>query len=189
MKNFIYSLILVTTFDAHALIPAEAYTFDFNITTVRMPRAREQKLFQAVELLRAVFSSPEFRERILRHRYQGRYGYHMNEQETNRRLYAKILAGGEELYPTRNNAMDVEIEFYADFESQVLGYTYPRSRRIWMNTKYFNHHSPAEIAGHLVHEWLHKLGYDHERERSPRRRFSVPYAVGRIVREVGKKFE
>jgi hypothetical protein len=113
----------------------------------------------------------------------------MNEGESNRELYEKILSGGEKLYPYQNNAMDVEVELYVDFESQVLGYTYPRSPRIWMNTKYFNLHSSSEIAGHLVHEWLHKLGYDHERQRSPRRRYSVPYAIGNIVKEVGRQFE
>ncbi len=189
MKAIFSLLILVTAFHARAFIPTEAHTFDFNITTVRMTRLKEQKLHHAVELLRLIFASPEFRERILRHRYLGRYGFHMNKGESNRELYEKILNGGEKLSPHQNNAMDVEVELYSDFESQVLGYTYPRSRRIWMNTKYFNRHTPAEIAGHLVHEWLHKLGYDHERKRSSRRRYSVPYAVGNIVKEIGRQYE
>ncbi len=189
MKAILSLLILMTTLKAHGFIPTEAYTFDFNITTVRMTKPKERKLHQAVELLRLVFASSEFRKQILLHRYRGRYGFYMNDGESNRVLYAKILDGVEKLYPYQNNAMDVEVELYADFESKVMGYTYPRTRRIWMNTKYFNRHTTPEIAGHLVHEWLHKLGYDHERQLSPRRRYSVPYAVGTIVKKIGRQIE
>jgi hypothetical protein len=189
MKALLPLFILVTAIEARAFIPTEAYTFEFNIKTVRMTRLKEHKLYRAVEILRQVFASPEFKERILRHEFRGRPAFHLNRGLSNREIYEQILHGVERLHPYRNNAMDVEIELYADFESRVLGYTYPRSRRIWMNTKYFNRHSPAEVAGHLTHEWLHKLGYDHERKRTPARRFSVPYAVGNLVKDLGRQYE
>jgi hypothetical protein len=86
--------------------------------------------------------------------------------------------------------MDVEVSMYTDNKSDVLGFTRPTTKRIWMNSKYFNKHTPAEVASHLTHEWLHKLGFDHDRERTPERPYSVPYAVGYIVKGIaGKIYE
>ncbi len=189
MKLSICLLVLMIVGEAKAFVPNEAYTFDFNIKTVRMSRMKEDKLNEAVEILRQVFSSPEFKRRILRHRYRGRYRFAKNKGLSNRQLYEKILSGMEELRPYRNNAMDVEVQLYTDYSSNVLGYTWPRSRRIWMNTKYFNRHTPAQIAANLTHEWLHKLGFDHERERCWGRKYSVPYAIGYIVRDLARKYQ
>lgn len=83
--------------------------------------------------------------------------------------------------------MDVEVALYTDNESVVVGFTNPRTRRIFMNTKYFNKHSPALVASHLTHEWLHKLGFDHEKAKCDERRYSVPYAIGYIVRDLANK--
>lgn len=188
MKLIICLIMLLTFGEARSFVPAEAYTFDFNIKTIRMSRMKEQKIYEAVEILRMVFSSPEFKRRILRHRFNGRYRFAKNKGLTNRQIYYRILNGMERLYPYQNNAMDVEIELYSDYTSNVLGFTRPRSRRIWMNTKYFNRNTPVQIASNLTHEWLHKLGFDHERHRCWSRKYSVPYAVGYIVRDLAKKY-
>lgn len=187
MKKIFCSLALLMTTTAQAFVPVEAFTFDFNINPIKMSPLKQEKIFSAVELLRRVFSSDEFRDRILKHEFNGKRSFHLNKGLTNREIYRRILEGMETLSQEENNAMDVEIELYSDFDSPVLGYTYPRSKRIWMNLKYFNKHSPAEVAGHLVHEWLHKLGFDHERERHPDRKYSVPYAVGYIVRDIARE--
>lgn len=189
MKAIICFFILLIASPVRAFVPTEAFTFDFNIRTVNMGPVKQQKLYSSVELLQYVFASEEFRERILNHEFNGKKSFHMNKGLTNREIYEKILEGVEKLHPEDNNAMDVEIELYSDFESSVLGYTYPRSKRIWMNVKYFNKHSASEVAGHLTHEWLHKLGFDHERERNEDRKYSVPYAVGYIVKELAKEIE
>lgn len=188
MKLSIYLLFLILSGQAFAFVPNEAYTFDFNIKTVRMSRMKEEKLYEAVEILRRVFSSPEFKKKILNHKFLGRKGFARNRGLSNRQIYNKILSGMEKLHPYKNNAMDVEIELYTDFSSNVLGFTRPRTRRIWMNTKYFNRYTPAQIASNLTHEWLHKLGFDHERERSWDRKYSVPYAIGYIVRDLARQY-
>ena len=189
MKAILLILIMLPAFHANCFVPTEALTFDFNIKTVQMHRTHEEKLQRAVELLREVFASPEFRKRILKHRYQGRLGFYLNRGLSNIDIYHLILNGTERLYPISNNAMDVEIELYADFESRVLGFTLPRSKRIWMNKKYFLKFSSAEIAANLTHEWLHKLGFDHEKERTGMRLYSVPYAIGYIVKELAQDLD
>jgi hypothetical protein len=188
MKFALSFLFLFSSLNSFAFVPNDALTFEFNIKTIRVPRSKEFKLDQSVELLKEIFASPEFRKRVLNHRYKGRRLFAHNRGLSNAQIYHRILAGAEKLLPYKNNTMDVEVELYTKNDSTVIGYTKPLSRRIWMNTKYFNRHSHGEVASHLTHEWLHKLGFDHERERTPDRKFSVPYAVGYIIRDLAKKY-
>jgi hypothetical protein len=189
MKLLIAFLFFILTQPSYSYeaLPKDAFTFDFNIRTVHMTREKEEKLYGAIDLLRLVFASPEFKHKILKHKFNGRFAFAQNKGFTNKEIYRRILAGVEKLYPYYNNAMDVEVELYSDYKSNVLGYTKPSTKRIWMNTKYFNKHTYAEVASHLTHEWLHKLGFDHEKDRCPDRQYSVPYAVGYIVREIAGK--
>ncbi|MFP5385528.1 MAG: hypothetical protein ACLGHN_05575 [Bacteriovoracia bacterium] len=189
MKKLIGILLMTFLGKVEAFVPSEAHTFEFNIEPIRMGRQSENKLFEGVELLRMVFSSEEFKMRILKHRFNERYAFSHNKGLSNRRIYNLLLKGTEKLFPYENNAMDVEVELYSDYRSQVLGYTMTGSRRIWMNKKYFNKHSPAEVASHLTHEWLHKLGFHHEKERTENRKYSVPYAIGYIVKDLAREFE
>lgn len=189
MKRLMMVLFFLTSLKGNCFVPNEAFTFDFKIKTIQMPRTYEERLARAVELLREVFASPEFRERILNHRFLGRRGFSLNKGYNNEEIYRLILSGTERLHPIRNNTMDLEVELYTDFESKVLGFTLPRSRRIWMNRKYFLKFSSAEIAANLTHEWLHQLGFAHARERTEERKYSVPYAVGYIVKELAQERE
>lgn len=188
MKYFAVLFFFLFIQESHSYVPTNAHTFDFNIRTIGMGKMRERKIDRSVDILREIFASSEFKRKILGHRYHGRYQFWKNKGLSNAQIYRKILAGVERLHPYNNNAMDVEIALYTDNQSQVVGFTNPRTRRIWMNTKYFNRHSPAEVASHLTHEWLHKLGFDHERTRCKERRYSVPYAIGYIVRDLARKY-
>lgn len=170
-------------------VPTEAHTFEFNINTYHMGKYKENKLWKAVELIRLVFATPDFKDQILKHRFQNRYQFANNKGLSNRRIYEKILQGVEVLNPYANNAMDLDVVMYTDLDSIVIGYTRPSTKRIWINSKYFNRNDLADIAGTLTHEWLHKLGFDHERERTKDRKYSVPYGVGSIVREIARKLD
>lgn len=189
MKPIICFFLLLLSMKSFAFVPTEAFTFDVNIRTVKMSPLKEEKLEEAVELLKRVFASEKFKEKILNHEFRGRKSFHMNQGLSNREIYETILKGVERLNPDENNAMDVEVELYTDYDSIVLGYTYPSSKRIWMNLKYFLKHSHGDLAGHLTHEWLHKLGFDHEQEKNEDRSYSVPYAVGYIVKEIARELE
>lgn len=170
------------------VVPKDAYTFDFNVKTIRMSRTKEKKIDNSIDILREIFASPEFKRRILSHKFRGHYQFNMNKGLSNYQIYRRLLRGIERLHPYENNAMDVEVELYTDLQSQVVGFTNPRTRRIWMNTKYFNKNTPAQVASHLTHEWLHKLGFDHEKGRCHDRKYSVPYAIGYIVRDMAKRY-
>ncbi len=191
MKNLkaialVLSLILSTNTFAE-ILPIEASTFEFNIKTLRMSREKEEKLFGAVEVLRAVFGSEEFREAILNHTYRGRRTFANNKGLTNAQIYQKIMDGVERLYPKNNNAMDLQVELYTDNFSKTLGFTRSNSQTVYINTKYFNKNNAIKIASNLTHEWLHKLGFTHAVHKCHARQNSVPYAVGYIVKAIAEK--
>lgn len=187
MRSLFLIFLLLFSSLTFAEVPNEAYTFEFNVKLIRMSRIKEEKVDEAIDLLRKIISSREFRKRILNHRYNGRKAFANNRGMSNAQIYKSILDGVERLKPYRNNAMDLELELYTDHDSRVMGYTRPKSRRVWMNTKFFNRHTPAKVASNLTHEWLHKIGFDHDYKFTWKRRYSVPYAIGYIVRDLARK--
>ena len=188
MKILISFVTLFFLSNVKAFVPSEAYTFDFNIKVHDMNSEREEKIFESVELLRRIFASHEFKTRILNHRFNGKKAFAWNKGLSNQEIYQRILGGVEKLEPERNNAMDVEIDLFTDMNSNVLGYTKTQTKKIWMNTKYFNAETTnVELSSHLMHEWLHKLGFGHERKRCQDRVYTVPYAIGYIVRDLAKE--
>ncbi len=111
-----------------------------------------------------------------------------NQGLSNEAIYKKILAGSERMTSHGpNNTMDLEIELYTDHDSITIGYTYPSIVRIYMNRKYFNKFRPYQVADNMMHEWLHKVGFGHSVKDTPERPYSVPYAVGYIVKGIARE--
>jgi len=180
-RFFIWSLFALVN------IHSFAATFDAQIHMVNFPQEQEAKVHKAIELIKKVVTSSEFKDRVLAHSYEGKKSYVDNKGFTNEQIYQLILEGSETLVPEKNGRMDVELELYQQ-SSTTIGYTYPNTNRIWVNTKYFNKYSPVQVADNLFHEWLHKLGFDHELKYSPKRNYSVPYAIGYLVEELANKY-
>ena len=83
----------------------------------------------------------------------------------------------------------IAIVAYFSRNTTVIGYTYGTSKRIWVNSKYFGTNAVTSVAANLFHEWLHKVGFGHAVSYSISRDYSVPYAVGRMIGSIGKKFD
>lgn len=171
-----------------AAVPTAAYTFDFNVETLNATRTQETKIDKAIDLMRRVIASESFRTRILNHTYKGKKTFVDNGGLTNLQIYNKLLAGAETLNGRKNNAMDLEIQIYTNNFTSTVGYTYPNISKIYMNTKYFNKYTPAGVTGNMMHEWLHKLGFKHARSATSSRPYSVPYAVGYLMKELAAKY-
>lgn len=167
-------------------LPNEAFMFEANVQFINFTITQEEKMKGAIETIKRIIATEDFREKILNHTYNGVNTFVDNNGYTNAQIYQIILEGSEKIYPTINNAIDVEVELYYQ-NNNVVGYTYPKSPRIWVNTKYFNTYSLANVARNLFHEWLHKLGFNHDVAWSPSRDYSVPYAIGDMVEEIAKK--
>jgi hypothetical protein len=169
-------------------VPAEALQFDSNLSLNEFDDKDEEKVYKAIEIIKEVIRTDEFRQRVLNFTYQGKKTFVDNDGLTNAQIYQKLLDGSETLKPEVDHEMDLELELYYSSRSTV-GYTYANVLRIWMNTKYFDPYTPAEVAGNVFHEWTHKLGFDHASSYSVSRDSSVPYALGYLMEELGKKYE
>jgi hypothetical protein len=169
-------------------VPSAALTFGFNVVVTGMTAAQQAKIDAAKALIKKVIGSSEFRTRVLNFTYNGKKAFVDNGGYTNEQIYQKILDGAEELYPTKNNTMDLEVELYYA-STNTIGYTYANVTKIWMNTKYFNNYTAVEVSDNLTHEWLHKVGFDHASSYSVSRDSSVPYAIGYLVEELAAKLK
>jgi hypothetical protein len=165
-------------------------TFKVNVSFYgsQATAARKAKYLKAVELVKKVVALSAFKDRILNYDSTCTVNKFYQTTKSNAQIYGHILNGNEVLQPLIDNEMDVEVEFYYA-ATNTIGYTYPSSKRIWVNTKYFDTYTPRSVAANLMHEWMHKLGYGHDSAATTCRPYSVPYAVGYMVRDLGKQFE
>ena len=168
-------------------VPALATSFESDVYLVNFSAEQEAKLKKARSLIKAVIGSKEFRDRVLNFTFQGQRTFNLNNGLTNLEIYTKILEASETLIPGKNNRMDVEVELYHQ-ATNTIGYTYPNTVRIWMNTKYFDRYTPVNVADNLTHEWMHKLGFVHPSTYSKERDATVPYAIGYLVEELAQKY-
>lgn len=162
-------------------------TFDANIKLLNFDSLQTEKMELAIGIIKLVVATEEFKDRVINHTYAGKKTFVDNNGFTNEEIYQIILNGAEKLRPTRNNTMDAEVQLYYE-NSNTIGYTYSSSNRIYVNTKYFNSYSAAGVAHNLFHEWLHKLGFYHDVSWSTSRDYSVPYALGYLMGEIGRDF-
>ncbi len=168
------------------VVDNDAITFDTDIKTYKFTSSGKSKIQKAAELIREVVASPEFKSKVLNHKVNGKKTFIDNGGLSNSQIYQKILDGSEKLTPGKNNTMDLEVELYTDNSSITVGYTYPTTIRVWMNSKYFNSNTAALVTTNLMHEWLHKLGFKHSASATSTRKYSVPYAIGYMVRDMAK---
>jgi hypothetical protein len=184
-------LVVVTSVLFHtstyASMPTLAYTFDTNVKIINMTRAQENKIRDAEEIIKDIVASDAFRRKVLGHTYLGKKTFVDNKGLTNSQIYYKILYGAEKLYPRQNNQIDMGVKLYTDDASITVGYTTPSISYININTKYFNKYTSSQVAHNMMHEWMHKIGFEHDVQFSPKRNYSVPYAIGKIILELAGK--
>lgn len=169
-------------------VPSLALSFSTaGVELFDFTRSQEEKYNDAVALVKKVVGTEAFRSKVLNHTYGGLKSFADNKGLTNAQIYQSILDGAEKLQPSKNNRMDVGVKLYYQ-SSNVVGYTSTSITYINVNTKYFNSYDINEVAGNLFHEWLHKLGYGHDASVIAKRPYSVPYAIGYLIRDLGKSF-
>lgn len=164
-----------------------AQSFEANIELINFSSLQKEKMERAIEIIKLVIATEEFKEAVLNHTYNGKKTFVDNNGFSNEEIYQLILNGAERLQPARNNTLDAEVQLYYE-DSNTIGYTYPSSRRIYVNSKYFNAYTASGVAHNLFHEWLHKLGFNHAASWSHSRDYSVPYSLGYLMGKIGRDF-
>ena len=149
------------------------------------------KLVTATKLINVVVNSEDFKNAVLNFSYSGAKEFVQNLDMTNSQIYSYLMLGAEK-YPAQtsvDHVMNFDLELYTSnwFGRNTLGYTDITTKTIHMNTRFYDRAEPYEIAMNMVHEWTHKMGFDHDKQRTDRRDYSVPYGVGYIVRDLASK--
>lgn len=151
---------------------------------------QEEKMRRSIKRLMIVLNSKEFKERVLNHTYNGQLTYVDNGGLSNTQVYETIMRGqevlennGQQDWSEENRTIDLTLELYYKRNSTV-GYTYPYTEKVWVNSNFFSWYPFADVAANVVHEWTHKLGFEHDFNNTVSRNYSVPYAVGTIVAEL-----
>jgi len=170
-----------------AEVPTLAITFGTDVSTYGMTSSQESKIQSAERKIREVIGSYAFKTAILNHTFNGRRQFNNNNGLSNSQIYAKILNAAEKLLPSRDNAMDLKIKTYYE-NSNTVGWTSTGSLYINMNRKFLNNYTSTEVTQNMMHEWLHKMGFSHSVNYSSSRDYSVPYAVGKIMRTLAARY-
>lgn len=165
-------------------VPSEAHLFNANVSLTNFNTTQEEKVLKAIEMIKKMIRTKEFKERVINFTYQGQRRFVDNKGLSNEQIYQILIDGAETLLPEIDHEMDLDLELYTSNFTSTVGYTYPNVLRIWMNTKYFNSYSVAQVAGNVFHEWTHKLGFDHASSYSKSRDSSVPYGLGYLMVEL-----
>ncbi|MEO5891962.1 MAG: hypothetical protein ABIQ31_17070 [Ferruginibacter sp.] len=150
---------------------------------------QEQFVKRAMHKFEAVMNTSLLKERILMFDTITGHGFEDNSGLTNREIYEKLMAGSETYNPEKKFQADLFLileENHSPFFSlnPAIGFGLPGSKEITTYTWWFDKASEARYAGHIAHEWSHKVGFDHSFEPTSVRQFSVPYAFGNIIEEL-----
>jgi hypothetical protein len=154
-----------------------------NATLRSFSESDEEKMREALERLEIVVNSIEFKERVINHIFNGENTFNDNDGLTNEEIYEKLMSGKEDLLPSVDSEMDLDMTLYYKNNSTV-GYTYPDTLKIWVNKKFFAGYTYGQVAANALHEWSHKVGFTHSFNNNASRPYSVPYAIGTIAREM-----
>lgn len=163
--------------------------FRVKITTSRFTETQAKMIIDAGKLVEECFNTGSFKSFVMNHtangELDGNKGFHYTK-ETNEEIYKKIMSGAETLDPQADSEADIFIELDRSYSWSAIGYTYDNTKWQWIYNRFFKGASVASIASNIAHEYMHKLGYDHEYKWTALREFSVPYAVGYFVERYAK---
>lgn len=171
---------------SQASVPTLAETFTTNILVDGGTSSQRSKIDSAETKIRNIVRTQEFKDRVINFTYNGVKRFVDNGGLTNTQIYYKILNAAELAAPTLDNEMDLKVRTYYQ-NSSTVGYT-SNGLTIYFNTKFLNGYTIAEAAKTLTHEWLHKIGFRHAVYYSTSRDYSVPYGIGRIMKELALKY-
>lgn len=169
---------------------ADAKSWNAKVSFINFNKQEMNKIEDTLKVIKEIITSDEFENRIKQFRFDRKKIFHDNNNLSNDEIYQKIIGGAEILGDNEaDGLMEIELELF-EYSSKTIGYTYPDTKRIWINKKYFSKYKIQQVANNLMHEWMHKLGFNHGTNWDAKRDFSVPYAVGYIFEDlIAKKLK
>lgn len=182
MKSTFVWLFILLMFGTPEKLNAKKW--EANLTFYKFNTEERNKILEAIRQIKEIIRTHKFKNRVTQFKYKGEYQFNQNEGLSNKEIYQKILDGAEEFGKNQiDHSMDIELELF-EGHSKIVGYTYPNTKRIWINRNHLSRFKTHQVANNLMHEWMHKLGFNHDIKWSTDRDFSVPYAIGYIFEDL-----
>jgi len=162
----------------------------------------KEKLIEAAKLAGEVLSSPSFNSAVLNFSYSYTYrvsfwrriyktevvqGFYQANGMSNQDILNTINLGDELQNGNKDGEVDVIINVQYPGKRGVLGWTYPDVIQQYISGWFLDDATVPELVGNLVHEWLHKIGFDHDYRATSLRPYSVPYAIGDIAEKIARE--
>jgi hypothetical protein len=144
--------------------------FTVKIVATNYNEDQKKKLAEAERIIAKVFNSEAYKSAVLSKKFT-------STKLSAAQVYEELFEGAEALVPAKNYQMDLTVTMYYK-NNKTVGYTYPSKMTVYTNSKFHDRYTACQIAGNLVHEWTHKMGFGHS---SASDRSSVPYAHNKIV--------
>jgi len=148
----------------------------------------DQKMDKALELLTIVINSDAFRRSILNFEYDNKKQFSRNYVDlstplSNQEVYELFMSGKESTNGVANNVLDLRWKISAKCPDSAIGTTFNRQRTETYRCK-LEEMSAESFAGHIAHEYCHYLGFTHTKKYIVSRPYTVPYGIGKIVRDL-----
>lgn len=148
-----------------------------------------QDLDLAKNRLQEILVSNTFMDKVYEHQYKKKLQFKWNNKKTNQQIYETILDGADKYNTNIDNEIDMILcPYYSS--KKVIGYTYSNRKEVWVNFKYYrdkyNDFQVSDMVGNILHEWLHNANFSHSRRNNSTRKYTVPYGVGYIARDIAR---
>jgi hypothetical protein len=156
------------------------------------------KVTKAKEAIGKVFNSDIFKDAVLNFQFDGEetfyyrrtiFGNLIDHAYTNQEVFDILMKGNESPGNSSASSMDLYLVLLQEVNPNVVGYGNPGSKEIYTYRNWFETFTVAEYAGHITHEWTHKLGFSHSFHHNRKRKYSVPYAIGDLIEAFIEKDE
>lgn len=153
----------------------------------------EQKLAEAAALWTRVWNHPEFARRLgelaLTEKQVERQGQVvLREDASNAEVLAFLLKAAEGWNPVDDGTATLKITVRKATLRERFFHTLGATNMCTGEQDIMLHRfltmSPAQLAGHLAHEYCHVLGFWHRKTHAG----TVPYAVGDLTTELAQQF-
>ncbi len=146
----------------------------------------KEKANIAIEMIRELINSEIFKEKVLavpsftKNKIKRKTG---NKRYTNQEIYDLILSG-EDLKNPADGVINLKLNLY-DSEKNEIGHTNMTTLEISTFRGYFLSKKIKNYAAHILHEYMHVIGFVHGRyDIFGKRHKTVPYRIGKLALDI-----
>ena len=154
--------------------------------------SREDKMRQSIVVFEKVMNDIDFQTKLLQFPFQFDVPDDPNRNLTPEQVVIKIYDAQEHFKPDKDNTANLHWIIRKKkrplfSRRPAIGFGSPGGVEFFTYTWFFDQtNNLPDIAGHIAHEWSHKIGFDHLFNYHPGRENTVPYAFGNLVEKYAR---